>query len=1255
MIDTLITALSKELELSAEEIADTIWLALQIQESQSESTATQNSKNDLSQPSSKNEELEGETLPETPTQTSDSEETVSKQSPDEHKAGIYPRNQRETLFKSELSFKVPDAPSLREPLTLARALKPLMRRIPSGTTLVLDEAATTQRIANEGLWLPVLRPTLEPWLDLELVVDEGISMQIWRHTIRELERLLKNYGIFRDVRVWGLITDNLEQVQIRRGIGATAKNQSPRSPAELIDPSGRRLVLVVSDCVSSLWHDGKVTTTLEIWAKQGSMAIVQMLPKWLWNRTALGRASEVRLQGLNPGDFNPKLIAKEVSLWDELEETRGIKVPVFTLEPNKVATWAQMLSGKGSIWTSGYVFKLDPIPVNKGRELFNLNYGQQSAEQRAQAFRVTASPMARKLAGLLAAAPAISLPIVRLIQRTLLKESQQVHVAEVFLGGLLKPLSEINAETNPDYVQYEFMDGVRDLLVDSVPSGYVLSVVDEVSKYVANNLGLSLDNFAAVLRNPQEIRDSNIAENVGYFATVTAQILRRLGSEYGKFADSLENNIALDHLKTEFEHNRHFLWQQGNTSIYSICTDEPWNLPFDALVIPSGCRIDLEGSFAQSFQASLGEESVGLIHVLIDRAIDENQLSVISPESPLLLSLPSEIKTHFPQINSYQSNKFLVFATTVEDLEPSISGAFKAAKAITFKIAERGIARVLIPLLGTGRNNLQVNRVAIVMLSAITQALKNLSSNPIKEIVFVEQHESVIEIINQVAQNLFERKNTDKVELFSEAGIDYIQLRNLLEAGKWREADEETAKLMFKIADREEEGELRVKDIDNLASTDLQTIDQLWLKYSNGHFGFSVQKKIWQELGEQVNVETERKLGERLGWFNLDEWWLNYSYLTFSLDAPKGHLPANWDCEGIDGQEAASTCWLMSRLVNCVANQQVNYTRLRNFLAAGKWKEADIETARLIFKIVDREKEGWLRVEDIEQFPSSHLRNIDRLWVKHSNGKFGFSVQKLIYQSLGGTQEFNQEITEKFLKKVGLIVNNQPYWSQYDNLTFNLSAPIGHLPIRYDLETPSHVLGVIERLLSRDDLDQDFVSLELQTFEFQTITINSKGKIIKNTTKTAKYFTENLPNNIPLEMVDIPGSEFMMGSPEGETNNREKPQHEVIVQPFFIGKYLVTQAQWRAVTKLPTVNRVLNPDPSHYKGDNRPVENVSWNESVEFCDRLSIYTGKHYRLPSEAEWEYACRAGTNTAFHFGETLTPNLAIYASRQKILVYE
>jgi len=1322
MIDTLITALSKELELSAEEIADTIWLALQIQESQSESTATEKLKNDLFQPSSKNEDLEGETLPETPTQTSDSGETVSKQSPDEHKAGIYPRNQQETLSKSELSFKVPDAPSLREPLTLARALKPLMRRIPSGTILVLDEAATIQRIANEGLWLPVLRPTLEPWFDLDLVVDEGISMQIWRYTIRELERLLKNYGIFRDVRVWGLITDNLEQVQIRRGIGATAKNQSPRSPAELIDPSGRRLVLVVSDCVSSLWRDGKVTTTLEIWAKQGSMAIVQMLPKWLWKRTALGRASEVRLQGLNPGEFNQKLIAKEVSLWDELEETRGVKVPVFTLEPDKVATWAQMLSGKGGIWTSGYVFKLDPIPVNKGRELFNLNYNQQSAEQRVQAFRVTASPMARKLAGLLAAAPVISLPIVRLIQRTLLKESQQVHVAEVFLGGLLKPLSEINAETNPDYVQYEFMDGVRELLLDSVPSGYVLNVVDEVSKYVARKVGLSLENFAAVLRNPQQVRDSNIAGDVGYFAKVTAQVLRRLGGEYVKVAEKLELNDSVKAKKTSTNISTSETFQHGYALLIGVgeCQYKPLSLPitvkdtqaiYATLVDQDLCaypddpehirvlnneqatRVGIvEG--LQWLKQKAEEDSEATVFVyysghgwvnktdncyyLVPHDVDMTQLAASALSAEKFTEEVRQIKSErlLVTIDAAHSGNMGTFRHSEEvggeflndfgdshniSLFKKFSSSLKQGEGRMIFTSSQGDQKCWIKkdgslsiytfhfleaLMGVANQDGDTT----IHISNLMQYLSETVPKTAKKLYDTDQTPHFdVNGSNFVIAKLRGGKGLPNVPLLSEKEIDYTKLRKLLITQNWKESDEETTRLMLQVSGQEERGWLDWEDLEKFPSTDLETIDQLWLKYSNGHFGFSVQKTIWQELGEQVNVETERKLGERLGWFNLDEWWLDYSYLTFSLDAPKGHLPANWDCEGIDGQEAASTCWLMSRLVSCVANQQVDYTRLRNFLAAGKWKGADIETARLIFKIVDREKQGWLRVEDIEQFPSSNLRNIDRLWVKYSNGKFGFSVQKRIYQSLGGTQEFNQEITESFWKKVGWIVNNQPYWSQYDNLTFNRSAPIGHLPIRYDVQRPSRVLGVIERLLSRDDLDQDFVSLELQTFEFQTIMVNSKGEIIKNETKTAKYFTENLPNNIPLEMVDIPGSKFMMGSPEGEANDREKPQHEVIVQPFFIGKYLVTQAQWRAVANLPIVNRVLNPDPSHYKGDNRPVENVSWNEAVEFCDRLSLYTEKHYRLPSEAEWEYACRAGTSTPFHFGETLTPNLAIYASNR------
>lgn len=104
-------------------------------------------------------------------------------------------------------------------------------------------------------------------------------------------------------------------------------------------------------------------------------------------------------------------------------------------------------------------------------------------------------------------------------------------------------------------------------------------------------------------------------------------------------------------------------------------------------------------------------------------------------------------------------------------------------------------------------------------------------------------------------------------------------------------------------------------------------------------------------------------------------------------------------------------------------------------------------------------------------------------------------------------------------------------------------------------------------------------------------------------------------------------------------------QHRVSLPAFYLGQHPVTQAQWRAVAHLPPVNLELNPDPAHFKGEHRPVEQVSWYEAVEFCHRLSQHTGKLYRLPSEAEWEYACRAGSTTPFYFGETITPELANY----------
>jgi formylglycine-generating enzyme required for sulfatase activity len=159
--------------------------------------------------------------------------------------------------------------------------------------------------------------------------------------------------------------------------------------------------------------------------------------------------------------------------------------------------------------------------------------------------------------------------------------------------------------------------------------------------------------------------------------------------------------------------------------------------------------------------------------------------------------------------------------------------------------------------------------------------------------------------------------------------------------------------------------------------------------------------------------------------------------------------------------------------------------------------------------------------------------------------------------------------------------------------------------------------------------------------------------------------TAEKPDPLALTLVEIPAGEFLMGSPVEEKGsfNDERPQHLVRLESFFMGQTPITQAQWREVAQWEEREgerwgRELKPNPSRlqkpgdarlFQGetstDGRPVDRVSWEDAMEFCLRLCQRTGRTYTLPSEAQWEYACRAGSKTPFAFGETLTDELANY----------
>ncbi|MEA5495971.1 formylglycine-generating enzyme family protein [Limnoraphis robusta] len=735
------------LELDAADLADLLWLA-QFIESESEGSS---------------EEISEESLTSSSTQTNTIDDIIDERniSISEPTFNLYSNEESSSISQTTESFEpsqtdqkalpfpVPSAPAIRTSLDLARALRPLMRKVPSRILVDVDEEATVNQLAETRICVPVIRPTPERWLDLDLVVECSKTTVLWKRAIAELQHLMEYQGAFRTARTWRLQAEE-QTVQLFPRWNERLENrltQRPRSIRELVDPSGRRLILYVSDCTSALWRQGVIYETLWQWSQTQQLALMQMLPERLWSRTALSDGYIVRLGGRVAGLPNARLDVEglpELDGWDEWDEpeevsdSRLLTLPIVTLDPNSFQRWARVLAGVGECRTPGRVFELAFVGEMADEPV---STPVRTAKQRVELFRATASRTARQLAGLMAAIP-VSLPVIDLLRDEFLPDAQQDHVAEVLLSGLLRRCDADESEV----CQYEFFEGVRDLLIDGVPIGKTTAILDRLSEIIAQKAGRTINSFEALLTVLEESENA-LGESALPFASVGVDVLRRLGGNYQELAERY------------------------------------------------------------------------------------------------------------------------------------------------------------------GRRELS----------------------------------SVVETATQTVDFLLE------------------------------EREYEVAKV-------------------------------------------------------------------------------------------------------------------------------VNFPPLQTF-------EYEFETAT-----ISRENEEW---------------------------------------------------------------------------------------------------------------------------------------VVHRSRSSACGYTELLNDEIGLEMVLIPGGTFVMGAPEDEPESREneRPQHEVTIQPFFLGLYTVTQAQWRIVASYPQIERELNPNPSQFKGDNRPVENVSWEDATEFCRRLSTKTGREYKLPSEAQWEYACRAGTKTPFHFGETITTDLANY----------
>lgn len=531
-----------QIDWDAENIADALWLARYVE---GQSDRADRSTQAAATPKIRTETVTGEAAPPLPPpELGLYAQGQSAQSPNQP-------NQSNPAAPG-LPFKTPTAPALRQTLAIGRSLRPLRRRVDSYRRRVLDEEATAEQTAEQQFCMTVVQPEPENWLEVALVMEYTPSSFIWQDTLQSFKQLLEHQGAFRSVNVWHLkvVQDTASQTakeQTKAANGTAnavqlfthlpgSRPQKPRSLKELIDPAGRRLILVLSDCVSAAWQQGVIQEAcLELWAQRGQIAIMQFLPGRLWGRTALRSGVAVKLSSLTPGAANRELLLHEVPVWSDSQTDRGLKLPIVTLEPGSLGLWAKMVAGFGEQRVAGVWFdegwkdwvQAEATPA-----------GDWTAEQLVDRFNTTASLLARKLAILMAIVP-VQLPIIYLIQATMLRESTPLHLAEVFMSGLIRQEAGAAAAEQATEPAYEFVAGVRERLLDLADPGEAEQLLDRVSQYVGQKIGRSLYSFTALLRLEQELQGTDVADLLK-FATVTKQAVKRLGGAYAELVRAME-------------------------------------------------------------------------------------------------------------------------------------------------------------------------------------------------------------------------------------------------------------------------------------------------------------------------------------------------------------------------------------------------------------------------------------------------------------------------------------------------------------------------------------------------------------------------------------------------------------------------------------------------------------------------------------------------------------------------------------------
>jgi formylglycine-generating enzyme required for sulfatase activity len=468
---------------------------------------------------------------------------------------------RENLPDTGLPLDIQAAPALQNAREIGRALRPLMRKAPSRVVQVFDELATVDRIAEEEIWFPVLKPAPERWFDLELVVEDVPLSFVWEASLAEFQQVLQRQGAFRHIRTWQVSASTTGEPQLRSLPVNVSGNQSQttaeirarsqasplRSPKELIEASKRGLVMYVSDCRSELWRSGTIHKWLKLWGQHGPVTLVQLLPERLWQQTALKAGFRVQVSAFSRGVANTKLRRFNVPLRYREDASLMLTLPAITLTEKAISQWAQVVMAAGEQRLPARLFTL--WMENAERRLQDEEWAviePETPEDRLELFEATSSAPAQRLARLMSVVP-VELPVVHIVQRAFFKDkASPIHVAEVYNSCLIKQMKGADTE-GP---KYDFEKGVRSLLNRQNLIDESFNVLDVVSQEIARSLGFEINSFTALLL-PDIAGSKQAQAAILPFAQIATDVLYRLGGEYAQLAQQVDSEVVTRNRPTE--------------------------------------------------------------------------------------------------------------------------------------------------------------------------------------------------------------------------------------------------------------------------------------------------------------------------------------------------------------------------------------------------------------------------------------------------------------------------------------------------------------------------------------------------------------------------------------------------------------------------------------------------------------------------------------------------------------------------------